>query len=174
MNLVHNQGPQGPPGDKNKVAVFGIDPGIRGGSAFVMSDDYTEIIDLTAKNGLTNLANALIEWSKTHSVVVYLESMGRSRNMKLVKHHDLIEGITMGLRKRTVKVPPNTWQIFYDLGGKQGPEGCTESQEYRARKKAHVAKAREKYPDITEQEADAMLIAIYGFFRETQIDNLVR
>lgn len=157
-----------------KTAVFGIDPGIRGGSAFVMSDDAIEIIDLTVKNGLSDLAKAIKEWDKTHFVAVYLESMGRSRNMKLVKHHDLIEGITIGLQVRTVKVPPNTWQIFYDLGGKQGPEGCTESQEYRARKKAHLAKAREKYPAITEQEADAMLIAIYGFFRETQIDNLKR
>lgn len=157
-----------------KTAVFGIDPGIRGGCAFVMSDEAIEIIDLTQKDGLSQLALEVLAWRETHLVVAYLESMGRSRNMKLVKHHDLIEGILIGLKVRTVKTPPNTWQIFYGLGGKQGPEGCTESQEYRARKKAHLAKAREKYPAITEQEADAMLIAIYGFFRETQIDNLVR
>lgn len=159
------------------ICTIGIDPGIRGGYAYFIDngplDDEPrnpQIVELSKDPKFENFCACMLSYALLgYKLVAYLENMGRSRNMKLVKHHDLIQGILIGKNVETHSVTPNKWQCFFGLGGKQGPEGCTESQEYRARKKAHIAKGKELGAETPDEAVDAMLIAIYGFNQEMRI-----
>ena len=83
----------------------------------------------------------------------------------------MIDGFLIACSTPVEYVDPKVWQREFSLGGKHGPPGCTDAQEYTARKKAHHTKALEVFVldtsfRITQDLADAMLIAEYYYRKE--------
>ena len=78
---------------------------------------------------------------------------GRSSNAKLVRNHSAIRAVCVARGLPIVEVSPLQWRHFYALPAEDS---------YAKRKKANWRFAQTFIPELTEDEADAYLIARRG------------
>lgn len=161
--------PDNSPFKDGEAFIIGIDPGKKGGIAFVSCDrPLIKLAKLPNHGGelLAHIKNAKFGFIETNSmmrnhakkgVVTFCEDYGRLR------------GIFEAADISHMGVPPKTWQAFFGLDfNPPKPIGemtkKEEGQWYTYRKNAHLKLAKELYPHlyITQATADALLIAVFG------------
>lgn len=144
------------------MLIIGIDPGVSGGVGFVMPGETT--IRYVHKMPDTDADFAALLTSECvgeSHVKAYLEKVGGfiagkprtgSSMFKFGQSYGFIRGVLAGLKIPYEEVAPNTWMkaMQCQTGGD---------------KKISKAKAQQLFPSlaITNQTADAILIAEYGF-----------
>lgn len=155
-------------------AIIGIDPGAKG-CAVYLSDYVTSI--RFGQVEWKDVAEVLKNWCRVGKVKIYFEKVGvmptdgKANAFKFGHNTGRLEGMLDMLGEAPVMVAPQTWQAHHRLGGKQGDMSQipaynrTKAQEKTARKNAHLAKAREIFPDanLNLENCDAYLIAQYGW-----------
>lgn len=150
--------------------VLGIDPGMSGNVTAITESRRLEYFNFTKQSDL-KIRNWL--WHATFNRIVSLVLIERvsARRGDTPKTAAGLMGadraVKMCLTCIAVEyetVESKAWQYEFNLGGPQGPPGCSEDEEYDARKEAHYQKALTLFSDkITKTGADGALIAEYAW-----------
>ena len=157
------------------IGYAGIDPGVKGAIWVLDESGYAlgnhSFADRWTLDQICNLLiMCVVDYKIAHC---YIENVGmrpgqgRSSNAKLVANRHICWGLMRGRMVQVHHVIPTEWQHTFALGGKQGPPGCSKSQESTARKHAHWRHAKIHIPDIAKEDADGYLIARHGWLKET-------
>jgi hypothetical protein len=156
--------------EKGKT-VLGLDPGTTGAAVIINRDALHYRRFKTCTGWLSQLYAFLQLFPNLRA---YMEDVHARRGdfgpqlAKFMRETGKVDGILELAGVSVEYVDPKTWQFEFGLGGKYGKEDADRSEVYRARKKAHVQRALQLFPDVpvTLDLADALLIAEYGRRKE--------
>jgi len=147
------------------VWIVGIDPGKRGGIAFIPALSSTDLlsVEVFPMPDTSTLASLLFE-RRSEIYRCFVEKQhpypkqGAVSSGNLMRHYGEIIGILTALQIPFEEIPPQRWQYFV--------HGAKHRKKPRAEKKrASIKKARDMFPFCsvrTDGEAEALLIAEYG------------
>ena len=161
---------------KNEKPEFfvGFDPGVIKGCITVLDSKCSVVNELKIyRDDIHFLVGVLRQIKHTIAgsldstvVLAEMQSMrpgqGLSSNSKLLNNYTFTCGYFVGLGVPLFVCQATEWQQSFGLGGKQGPENCSASVEYRYRKAAHKRTAEKIFQtQLEDWQADARLIARY-------------
>jgi len=141
--------------------IVGIDPGKKGGVAFVSTDLAS--VEVFPMQDTSTLADLFRERrSEIYRCFVEKQQVfpkqGAVSSGNLMKHYGEILGILTALQIPFEEVPPKRWQAFiHGTKHKKRPR--------KEKKKMSIAKAKQMFPGVKfkgDGEAEALLIAEYG------------
>lgn len=150
---------------------IGVDPGVTEGyTTLITADGHCfgfshRVHDYSARAGIMR------QWKLRYNIIrASVENVGmrpgqgRSSNAKLVSDRQLMRGIIIGIGIDLHDVTPLKWQQMFGLAGSHAPARATESQRYRAKKKACLNFARRTFKEkkMPAAKADSLLIALYS------------
>lgn len=158
-------------------AVAAADPGQKG-VFFLMTEiretQLFEFTDFTVKPAVEKPMKARRDWLDdvwlTHNILCMgledvhaLPGDGNAGMFDFGEDKGYLAGLCDANYIPVLLVRPQVWQAHHRLRGKQGPLGCSPSQESRARKKAHQKKAQALFAEhkVTIENADGMLLCDY-------------
>ena len=152
------------------MIVIGIDPGKGGGIAIW---NYGIVKALKCPNSVPEMASIVSScignW-QVNNVVAYIERVhafptdGRSSGFKFGQNYGQWLGILGALGVDTIFVTPQTWMKYYK--NKYSIELPKEKQERKRKLKELALKYVNK--KVTLYNADAILIAVYGFIQQKE------
>lgn len=145
--------------------ILGIDPGANGAIASLKGNgELSEVVKMP------DTPRDILDYLRQFEgkAVCYLENVGQgmpgqssSATAKFARHNGHLEMALLALGIRMVKITPQKWEKFYQLG---------RSSEYAKNewKRRLKEKAQELFPmvKVTLVNADALLIARYGLRQE--------
>ncbi|WP_456437211.1 hypothetical protein [Desulfurobacterium sp.] len=151
------------------MLIAGIDPGKKGGIAFVSIGADSLSVEVFPMEDTLTLAD-LFRKHRSEIYRCFVEKQhpypkqGAVSSGKLMKHYGEIIGILTALQIPFEEIPPQRWQSYIH-GSKH------KKKPRKEKKKASIMKARQLFPGIEikgDGEAEALLIAEYG--RRLMID----
>lgn len=151
-------------GDRKYIA--GIDPGARGAIAIINPErTWVELIRFE-KHSLREIADIIAYSAMEYPLIVTLEKVGSRPHDGTRSTHSfgvnygVIQGVLFALDIPFHNPVPQTWQRAMAMGGK-----------IERRKAASAAKVKRLWPKlkgVTQETADAVLLAEYGWLLEYQ------
>ena len=145
----------------SKTLIVGIDPGQKGGVAFINTETHeANAIDMPLLPELVEL----LQENKDHILRCFIEKQhpypkqGAVSSGKLMRHYGELIGVLTALQIPFEEIPPQRWQAFI--------HGSKHKKRPRAeKKKKSIEKAKQMFPEVQIKKdgpAEALLIAEYG------------
>ena len=161
------------------MLIIGVDPGATGAAIAIYDNQITDVCRFS-KETVPDVASWFVRMYYSDAVV-YLEKVHATPQMGVVSAFKfgrgvgLLDGILAAAELRTIEVSPQRWQTA--VGAQKRKSKLGESNTDHKRKLKEIA--QRLYPPsrwlepqkITNDVADALLIAEYGWRQERQLFN---